>query len=71
MKTQKEQVLAHLKKYGSITSWNAITDYRITRLAAVIFLLREDGHKIFASAEKSSEGKRYAKYILMKLAKGY
>jgi len=71
MKTQKEQVLAHLKKHNSITSWNAITEYRITRLAAVIFLLREDGHKIFASAEKTPEGKRYAKYILMKLAKGY
>ena len=36
-KTQKEVILEHLRKYGSITSMEAIEKYHITRLAAVIF----------------------------------
>lgn len=40
-KTQKEVILEHLRKYGSITSMEAIEKYHITRLAAVIFELRE------------------------------
>ena len=65
--TQKQQVLAHLKKHGSITSWDAIQKYHITRLAAIIFILREDGNKIFTSNQKKG-GKKWAKYMLMKLA---
>lgn len=66
-KSQKQQVLAHLKKHGSITSWDAIQKYHITRLAAIIFLLRDEGNKIFAQIEKK-DGKRWARYTLMKLA---
>ena len=44
--TQKEQILEHLKEYGSITSWDAIMEYGITRLANYIFLLRNEGHAI-------------------------
>lgn len=66
-KTQKQQVLAHLKKHGSITPWEAIQKYHITRLAAVVFTLRDEGNKIFAKIEKK-DGKRWAKYTLMKLA---
>jgi predicted methyltransferase len=64
--TQKQQVIAHLEKYGSITSWEAIKKYNITRLAAIIFDLRDEGNKIYASNEKKN-GKRWAKYVLMKL----
>lgn len=39
-------VLNHLKKYGSITSWKAITEYRATRLSAIIYNLRKKGYDI-------------------------
>lgn len=35
------QVLRHLKEHGSITSWEAINEYGVTRLSAVIFNLRK------------------------------
>jgi hypothetical protein len=41
--TQKEQVLNHLKTYGSLTSWDAIMEYGITRLSHYIYCLRNDG----------------------------
>ena len=44
--TQDERVLRHLKDYKSITSWEAITEYGITRISAVIHRLRKDGYKI-------------------------
>lgn len=40
MTTNKELVLDHLKTYGSITTWQAITDYGITRLSAAIWTLK-------------------------------
>ena len=44
--TQELQILNHLKKHKFITSWEAIQEYRITRLSARIYELREKGHKI-------------------------
>ena len=44
--TQRMVVLRHLKRYGTITSWEAIREYGITRLSAVIFDLRKNGHNI-------------------------
>ncbi len=41
--TQKEQVLNHLKTFGSLTSWDAIMEYGITRLSHHIYCLRNDG----------------------------
>lgn len=41
--TQKEQVLNHLKTYGSLSSWDAIMEYGITRLSHIIYCLRNDG----------------------------
>lgn len=40
--TQKETVLNHLRQYGSISSWEAIERYNITRLGAHIEVLRND-----------------------------
>ena len=34
----------HLLKYGSITSWEAVMRYGITRLSAYIYILRHDYH---------------------------
>lgn len=40
--TQKETILSHLKQYRSISSWQAIESYGITRLAEMIHQLRHD-----------------------------
>tara|TARA_R110001599_G_scaffold32089_1_gene106030 strand:- start:107 stop:325 length:219 start_codon:yes stop_codon:yes gene_type:complete len=44
--TQKEQILGHLKQYGSITSWDAIMEYGVTRLSHHIYCLRNEGYII-------------------------
>lgn len=41
--TQKEQILSHLKEHGSITSWDAIMEYGVTRLSHHIYCLRNEG----------------------------
>lgn len=44
--TQIEKVLRHLQKFGSITTWEAIQQYGITRLSDKIFRLRKKGINI-------------------------
>ena len=45
--SQKADVLEHLKKYGKITSMEAIKNYGATRLSAIIYDLRhKDGYDI-------------------------
>ena len=62
MKTQLENVLTHLKKRKKITSWEAIQLYHCTRLAAVIYLLK-DAHDILAvRMHDPVTGKRWAEY---------
>ena len=39
-KSKIEKVLAHLIKHKHITSWEAIQEYRATRLSGIIFNLR-------------------------------
>ena len=67
--THYDRVLNHLQRYGSITSWEAIKEYGITRLSAVIFELRKE-YNITSTFEKSKNryGDKisYAKYILEK-----
>ena len=64
--TQENQILNHLKKHKFITSWEAIQEYRITRLSARIYELRERGHNIITK-NVSENGKRFAEYSLIKL----
>jgi hypothetical protein len=44
--TQMYDVINHIRKYGKITSWQAIENYHITRLSDVIFKLKKHGIKI-------------------------
>lgn len=44
--TQCDRVLKHLQDYETITSLDAFIEYGITRLSAVIFMLRRDGYNI-------------------------
>jgi hypothetical protein len=43
---QRRQILAHLKKHGTITSKQGSSLYGIDRTAARIFDLKEMGHEI-------------------------
>ena len=62
--TQKEIVLKHLKR-RSLTSWDAIMHYGVTRLADVVYQLKDAGYDIKTTIEYG-EGKRWAKYSLIK-----
>ena len=60
-KTQLSKVRAHLAK-KPITSWDAITLYRITRLSQYILILRKEGINI-ESKRIDRAGKWFVKYI--------
>lgn len=60
-KTKTAMVLEHLQKHGSITSLEAFEKYRITRLAAIIYVLRQS-HIIMSSERETVDGGVYAKY---------
>lgn len=64
--TQKKQVLFYLRTHHSgMTSMDAFNIYQITRLAAVVFELRQEGYNIITINEVSDKTKKkYARYIL-------
>lgn len=62
--TKTEQVLTHLTK-NPITSWEAITLYHVTRLADIIFKLKQRGHNIVTKMIDEGEV-RFARYYLIK-----
>ena len=66
--TQYDRVLAHLKMKKKITSWEAITEYGVTRLSALIYTLRQDGYNIstkFKSAKnRYGDTVSFAEYTL-------
>lgn len=61
-KTHKQIVAKHLREYGTINTVTAITNYHITRLAAVIYDLRQEGWPIDTVDFK---GHRYPNYVLL------
>ena len=69
--TQAEKVLMHLRYFGSITPMEAIQDYGITRLAAMIHNLRKSGEPIGKIIElgtnRFGEKSHWAKYIYGKV----
>ena len=58
----------HIKKYGSITSWEAILNYHITRLSARIYDLKNrKKNPLFLKAilmKNKETGVQYVKYVL-------
>lgn len=62
--SQKQQVLNHLKRHGSITPMQAYSRYQITCLAERCRDLRESGHAIVSEMVKRN-GKRFARYKLV------
>lgn len=61
--TQRQQVLNHLQTNGTITSWEAITLFRATRLSGIIYSLRKSGYPITSTIETNGD-KHYARYTL-------
>ena len=64
--TKIANVAAHLRKHKHLTSWEAITKYRATRLADVIFKLKGRGWLISTHMMDGKDGVRYARYVLLR-----
>jgi hypothetical protein len=65
METKIKKVALHLIKYKKITSWDAITKYKATRLGAIIFNLRKKGFIIETKYEVKDKI-RYGVYVFKK-----
>ena len=63
--TKIEKVRQHLIKRKSITSWDAITKYHATRLADIIFRLKQKGWVITSTTERQGD-MTWARYTLVK-----
>lgn len=65
--TKTQEVLKHLKRRKSITSWDAIKLYGATRLSAIIFNLRGRGYIIdslqMEDVDRNGNTVRYVKYV--------
>lgn len=66
MVSQKKMVLDYIREFGSITPFDAFKDLGITRLSAIVFNLREEGHDIHTDREhgknRFGQATRYARY---------
>ena len=66
-KSQLNEIKQHLLWYDTITSWEAIEKYRITRLSAIIHTLRHEGGMNITSTDKRKEnGKNWVEYKLVR-----
>ena len=72
--SQKKMVLDYIAEFGSITPLDAFRDLGITRLSAIVFRLKGEGHDIDRAIEmgKSRFGNRtrYARYSFGKGEEG-
>lgn len=61
---QTDTVLRHMMERGEITSLQAFRKYNITRLAAVIHIIKTAGIPVESEMRESDNGKRYKAYWL-------
>ena len=61
--TQKDNILAHLRRGYNITPLDALEQYGCFRLAAIIHMLRREGHSI-KTKKITRKGKTFASYKL-------
>ena len=66
--SQSAQILAYLAKGYSLTHRDAQRLFNCDRLGARIYDLKGEGHQIISQMERNN-GKRYARYSLVKLAR--
>jgi hypothetical protein len=66
--TKTDKILCHLELEGSITSWEAIQEYGVTRLSAIIFNLRKKGYNIvsvpYEFTDRYGDKSTYVRYKL-------
>ena len=62
--TKTGRVLKHLKDSGKITSWEAITLYRATRLSGIIYNLKSYGYNITCKRVSDEQGTYGVYYYL-------
>lgn len=60
--SQTQSVLAHLRRYGSISPMEAQVAYGIMRLASRIHELKKTGYEISTELRQDGAGHRYARY---------
>ena len=64
--SQKQKIFDHLKIFGSISTWQAIQEYHVTRLGAHIHQLKQEGHAITPTRE--TDGKNWwVRYTLVQV----
>lgn len=66
--TQKERIIQYMRKFGSISSWEAYSDLGITQLGARIDQLKKEGHEFRTEWENNKnrygEPVSYKRYYL-------
>ena len=71
--TQCEKILNYIRRYGSITSWQAYADLGITQLGARIFNLKEKGYEFSTmrvhTTNRLGEPTHYGEYRLIERVK--
>jgi len=60
-----EEIKKYLLKKGKITSWEAITKFRATRLSDIIWKMRNRGYSIVSQWVTKKDGTRYTVYHLV------
>jgi hypothetical protein len=68
MESKTKKVANHLIKKKKITSWEAIIQYKATRLSAIIFILRDKGFIIETKYEIKNKI-RYGVYVFKGMKK--
>ena len=62
--TQKDRILDYIRKFGSITSWEAYQDLGVMQLGARIDQLQKDGYQF--KTEWEQEKNRYGEDVSFK-----
>lgn len=62
---QKQDILNHFVTCGRLTPLEALKLYGCFRLAAVVFVLKKEGHTIITH-DKTENGKSFAEYEFVK-----
>jgi hypothetical protein len=60
--SQRQTIISHMKRYGSISPLEARHVHGIERLASRIDELRQEGFQIVTTMKRDAKGKRYASY---------
>lgn len=68
--SQTRDVLSHLKKHKSITSWQAISMFGATRLSAIIYDLRAAGYNIQSKRVTVTNRYNHASHIVKYIYRG-